>query len=193
MESNPDKRALRLVFAAGDGGSAGAALPQALEHLLASSSVQFIAVAGPNPGALGADEILAAGIRSACSELGAEERLLLAGYSRGARLSAQLAAELGAQAWLGFGYPFHAPRESIDRARVAQLSQVRLPGLLCQGERDPHGNRDQVRGYGLPAELRLHWIPAVRHALGPEQLAQLEVRRALGVAADFVRALLQGP
>lgn len=95
---------------------------------------------------------------------------LFSGYSSGARQLVLAADRIEARALLFFGYPFHGPRQSVDRARVLELAQIQVPVLICQGERDPHGNRAQVTGYSLPKHVTLHWMPGLRHRLddGPK-------------------------
>ena len=39
-----------------------------------------------------------------------------------------------------------------------QLKALGVPTLICQGERDPFGNRNDVAGYALAASIRLAWI-----------------------------------
>jgi hypothetical protein len=114
----------------------------------------------------------------------------LAGFSRGARVAAELADSLGAEGLLCFGYPFHAPREAINTERVRLFASLKLPTMLCQGTRDPHGNRDQVKGYDLPDNIELTWLEGAKHRLDGELLSSPAGQAALGRAAQFVRALV---
>jgi uncharacterized protein len=64
--------------------------------------------------------------------------LLMGGRSSGARVACRTAAETGAAAVLCLAFPLHPPGRP-DRSRLAELTAVRVPVLVVQGERDPFG------------------------------------------------------
>ena len=64
------------------------------------------------------------------------------------------------------GYPFH-PAGKPDKLRVDHLMTLRTPCLIAQGDRDAMGNRAEVEGYGLPANLQLHWLADGDHSFKP--------------------------
>jgi len=65
------------------------------------------------------------------------------------------------------------------------LAALQAPLLICQGERDPFGNREEVTAYGLPKLVQLHWLEDGNHDLAPrnKSTATLEGNRTLAVAA----------
>ena len=84
--------------------------------------------------------------------LAAKGRVVVGGFSLGARLAAQVAAELGPLAGLGgvlgLGYPFHRASEPAERPGLAVLLRVEAPIQIIQGTRDRHGSKafvDSVR------------------------------------------------
>jgi predicted alpha/beta-hydrolase family hydrolase len=108
-------------------------------------------------------------------------------------VSVGLAEALGAVGLLLFAYPFHARHDPDPGDRVAQLAGVSVPVLLFQGTRDSHGNAQQVRGYALPAHVRVHWLPDANHALVPRARSghtqEGQLAEASAVAAAFFRSL----
>jgi predicted alpha/beta-hydrolase family hydrolase len=193
----PEHSSHFVVFAPGDQGRLSDSAPSAIAAGLAKAGIHGIRFAFPpcdgKDGAL-RDALLAERIREAASLRAPSERLVLAGLSRGARVSAALAAELGAVGLVGFGYPFHARNNPDPDGRVEALAALPVPALIFQGTRDSHGNQEQIKGYNLPAHIRMHWLVDANHALHPRvrsghtQAAQLA--KAADVAATFIRNLI---
>jgi predicted alpha/beta-hydrolase family hydrolase len=185
-----------VVLAPGDAGRLEDSAPTAIATGLAEAGIHVIRFASPACDARDdgtRDRLLADAVRAAASLGRPDQRLVLAGLSRGARVSASLVAELGALGLVAFAYPFHGRQDPHTHGREVELGRLERPALLFQGTRDSHGNREQVRGYDLPAHITVHWLEDANHALHPrarsgnsqaEQLA-----RAAVVAAAFIRDL----
>ncbi len=98
--------------------------------------------------------------------------LFIGGKSMGGRIASLVAqAEHDAGRVAGLiclGYPFHPPGKP-DRLRTDHLIGSTVPALICQGERDPFGTKEEVPGYGLPAATRVHWAPDGNHDLSPRK------------------------
>ena len=92
--------------------------------------------------------------------------LAIGGKSMGGRMASLLADELGADALVCLGYPFHAAGKP-EKPRVAHLAELRTPTLIVQGERDALGNRETVEGYELSPAIELCWLQAADHDLKP--------------------------
>lgn len=124
-------------------------------------------------------------------------RLVLAGKSMGGRVSATLVDELGAQALLVFGYPFH-PLGKPDQLRLEPLQGLLAPGLILQGERDRMVDRTTVTGLWpqVSAGLRLTWLPDGDHSFKPRKASghthMGNLQRASELAADFLWSQLDG-
>jgi len=114
------------------------------------------------------------------------------GKSMGGRMAAMLADEVGAVGLVCLGYPFHPPGKP-ERTRLEALAALRTPALICQGERDPFGNRDDVAGYTLSPSVQLAWIPDGEHSFKPRKASGSTWAENLDFAAalvlDFLRAL----
>ncbi len=79
------------------------------------------------------------------AELGGHP-LFVGGKSMGGRVATHLATESidGLRGVLALGYPLHPPSR-VDKPRVNHLSQIRVPLLIVQGERDNFGTPDELR------------------------------------------------
>jgi predicted alpha/beta-hydrolase family hydrolase len=118
-------------------------------------------------------------------------RLVIGGKSLGGRVASLIAQEefeAGRVSGLVcLGYPFHPPGRP-DKLRTAHLSQLRLPVLIVQGERDPFGGRDEVPGYGLPASVALHWAADGDHGFKPPKASEASEADNHRAAADAIAA-----
>ena len=118
-------------------------------------------------------------------------RLAIGGKSMGGRMASLLADELGADALVCLGYPFHAVGKA-EKPRVAHLADLKTPTLIVQGERDPMGDRLTVAGYSLSDVIRLHWLAAADHDLKPLKASGLTHGQHLDSAADAVAEFVAG-
>jgi predicted alpha/beta-hydrolase family hydrolase len=94
--------------------------------------------------------------------------LVIGGKSMGGRIAAMLADELAVSGLVCFGYPFHAPGKP-ENPRLTALAELQVPALICQGERDPFGNRAEVDGYPLSPAVRVRWIGDGEHSFKPRK------------------------
>ena len=73
------------------------------------------------------------------------QTLFIGGKSMGGRIASLLADAAGVAGLICLGYPFH-PTGKPDQLRVEHLQAIKTPTLILQGERDPFGNAEEVRG-----------------------------------------------
>ncbi len=96
----------------------------------------------------------------------------IGGKSMGGRIASLLADRLHAAGKVAglicLGYPFHPPGKP-ERLRTAHLEGMSCPALICQGERDPFGTKDEVAGYSLSPAIGLEWLPDGNHDLAPRK------------------------
>ena len=116
---------------------------------------------------------------------GAGERLLIGGKSMGGRIASLIADEAGVDGVVCLGYPFHPPGRP-ERTRVAHLCGLRTPTLICQGERDPFGSREEISGYALSPSIEIVWIADGEHSFKPRRASGLTLEQNLRVAAGAV-------
>ena len=144
---------------------------------------------GPNPA-----RRLEATWREAIDDLGAEG-LVIGGKSMGGRIATMVAEEAGVAGVICFGYPFHPPGKP-ERLRTAHLEAIATPVLVLQGERDTFGRREEVAGYALSDNVRVHWLVDGDHGLKPRKASGRtegeNLAEAVAEAARFVGEVTGG-
>lgn len=128
---------------------------------------------------------LEAAFREAFSEARAatDGPLFIGGKSMGGRVASMLVDDLGAAGVACFGYPFHPPGKP-GKLRTAHLAMLKSPMLICQGERDPLGRRDEVAGYDLSRTIRFAWATDGDHDLKPRKASGRIHQQNIDAAAE---------
>jgi uncharacterized protein len=124
------------------------------------------------------------------------QRLVVGGKSMGGRVASMVADALYRDGMVAglvcLGYPFHPPGKP-DSLRTAHLETMSVPALVCQGERDPFGRRDEVEAWRLSPAVRLHWLADGDHDLAPRKARGLTKddnwRGAAAAVASFAAGL----
>lgn len=101
------------------------------------------------------------------------DRLIIGGKSMGGRMASLWVAEneadnIAVSAVVCLGYPFHPPGKP-EKLRTEHLLDIKTPVLMCQGERDTFGRRDEVAAYNLPQTISWHWLPDGDHGFKPRK------------------------
>lgn len=117
------------------------------------------------------------------------ERLIIGGKSMGGRIASMIADGHGVGGVVCLGYPFHPPRQPA-KLRTGHLHSVATPVLICQGERDPFGTREEVGQYPLSPAIRVHWLPEGDHDFAPPGNGGLTHAGNLAAAGDAVVAFI---
>ncbi len=120
------------------------------------------------------------------AELG-PDRLIIGGKSMGGRMASLVADEAGVAGLVCLGYPFHPPGRP-EKTRTAHLEALATPTLILQGERDPFGPPDDVAGYRLSPQIRLHWLADGDHGLKPRKASGRTEAENLAEAVDAIAA-----
>ncbi|GMA89781.1 alpha/beta hydrolase family protein [Homoserinibacter gongjuensis] len=113
----------------------------------------------------------------------------IGGKSFGGRVASMIADELyaagGIRGLVCLGYPFH-PMGKPQQLRTAHLAELATPTLVCQGERDIMGTREEVAGYALSPSIDIFWAPDGDHDLKPRKASGHSFADNLAAAADAV-------
>jgi predicted alpha/beta-hydrolase family hydrolase len=104
--------------------------------------------------------------------------LVLGGRSAGARSAARTGHHLGASGILALAFPLHPPGKP-ERSRLHELTGVRVPTLVVQGEADPFGKPDE-----FPEGLRLVAVPDADHSFGVPRRSELNAGDVLGLIVE---------
>ncbi len=84
-------------------------------------------------------------------------KIIIGGKSMGARVATMIADQHKVAGVICLGYPFHPPKKP-ERWRIQPLQAISTPTLICQGERDPHGKREEIRSLLLSKSIQFHWL-----------------------------------
>ncbi len=133
--------------------------------------------------------VLLQAFAEALDQAGAES-VFIGGKSMGGRMATMLAVEQRCRGVVCFGYPFHPPGKP-EKTRLDHLPAMLAPLLICQGERDPFGTRQEVAGYPLPATVQMHWLADGNHDLAPCKAstvtAEGNIQSAVAALLAFIR------
>lgn len=122
------------------------------------------------------------------SDLG-PERLVIGGKSMGGRIASMVADRTGVQGLVCLGYPFHPPGRP-EKLRTEHLATLKTPTLICQGERDPFGTKDEVPGFTLSKRIKLHWAPDGDHGLKPRKKSGFTEEQNIADAVSAIAAFM---
>jgi uncharacterized protein len=120
--------------------------------------------------------------------------LYIGGKSMGGRLASMIAVELETEATpikgvLCLGYPFHPPGKP-EKLRTEHLASLKTPSLILQGTRDPFGTQEEVSGYTLSKDIKLHWLSDGEHSFKPRKKSGRTMDQnwdqAIKTMADFM-------
>ncbi len=119
----------------------------------------------------------------------ARSGIFIGGKSLGGRIATMVADDAGVDGVVCLGYPFHPPGKP-ERLRTAHMEGIAAPVLICQGERDPFGSREEVAGYRLSGTIRIAWIADGDHGFEPRKSSGATLEGNLDLAAvaavDFI-------
>ena len=119
-------------------------------------------------------------------------RLVIGGKSMGGRMASMIADEHHVAGVVCLGYPFHPPRQP-GRLRTAHLAKLKTPMLICQGERDPFGTREEAARFALSPAIRFHWLPDGQHDFVPRKSSgrtgEQNLAEAVQATIGFIHSL----
>ena len=118
--------------------------------------------------------------------------VFVGGKSLGGRVASHLATLHNPAGVVAFGYPFHPPGKP-DKLRTDHLPRLRCPMLICQGERDAFGKREEVESYQLPQQVRVQWLPGGDHQFKPPKRLATTLEANLKAAAEAAAKFMRSP
>jgi predicted alpha/beta-hydrolase family hydrolase len=129
--------------------------------------------------------------RNVCSTLG-DKRFVIGGKSMGGRIASLVADDCGAAGLLCLGYPFVGiGKKQSDRTE--HLATLRTPTLICQGTRDPMGDRAFVSALEMSKAVDLRWLEDGDHDFKPRKASgrthAQNLQASLDASAAFLSAL----
>jgi uncharacterized protein len=106
--------------------------------------------------------------------------LVVGGRSFGARVACRTASELGASGVLALAFPLHPPGRP-EKTRVDELSAVRLPLLVIQGQRDTFGTPEE-----FPPLTEMAVVPDADHSFKVPKGSELTQTETLDLVVEAV-------
>ncbi len=110
----------------------------------------------------------------------------------GGRIASLIADEAEVKGLVCLGYPFH-PTGKPDKLRIEHLQSITTPTLILQGERDPFGKQDEVTGYDLSSQIKIHWLPDGDHSFKPRKMSgktwDENLEEGIETITEFLNAL----
>ncbi len=121
------------------------------------------------------------------------KNILIGGKSMGATIASMVADDHKVAGVICLSYPFHPPKKP-ERLRIKHLKTIQTPTLICQGERDPFGKREEVRQRILSKSIKFHWIADGDHNFKPRKLSgrtlDENMEDAIRACNRFIKRLL---
>ncbi len=118
--------------------------------------------------------------------------VVIGGKSMGGRMASLIAADNPPEAVRGLvclGYPFYGAGRK-DKPRTEHLAAIKVPTLICQGTRDPMGDREAVTALTLRRNIRVTWAEDGDHDLKPRKASGRTADDNWRQALDAITALL---
>lgn len=197
--NGPDDASVTYLFAHGAGAPMDSAWMNAMAERIASHGIrvarfEFAYMAarrsgdGKRPPPAPANRLIAEYLGT-IEKLPKSGQLFIGGKSMGGRMASMIAQKLHDKGDIAglicLGYPFHPPG-SPQKLRTDHLEKMTVPSLVCQGERDPFGTREEVADYPLPKAMQLFWLPDGDHDLKPRKASGKSLDDNLNAAADAI-------
>ena len=196
----PPDAAWTLVLAHGAGGAMDAPFMTGIAERVAAAGIDVVRFEFPymrvrratgRRRAPNTPRVLLETWREVIAALGDPSRLVIGGKSMGGRVASAVADAAAVGGLVVLGYPFEPPG-STSGPRTGHLGELRTPMLICQGERDRFGGREEVAGYDLAPTIAFHWVPDGDHSFVPRKSSGHTLDANLDGAADAVARFIEG-
>ncbi len=99
-------------------------------------------------------------------------QLFIGGKSMGGRFASMVAKDEKVDGIVCLGYPFHPPGNP-DKLRTKHLEDLNIPMLVCQGERDVFGHKDELANCQLSRSIQFCWLTDGDHSFKPRKKSGL--------------------
>ena len=197
----PDSARVRLILAHGAGQTMDSPFMSELSRLLASDEIQVIRfnflymveqqLTGKKRPPDREPKLLTRW-RDVVKDIRSQHqgKLFIGGKSMGGRMASLLPDELQVDGLVCLGYPFHPPGKP-ERLRTQHLAELTTPTLICQGERDSFGRREEVADYQLSSNIRFCWLRDGDHSFKPRKASGLTLEHNLQAAATDILSFIR--
>jgi predicted alpha/beta-hydrolase family hydrolase len=115
--------------------------------------------------------------------------IIVGGKSMGARAASMIADKHQVGGVVCLSYPFHPPRKPIP-LRITHLQSIQTPTLICQGERDPNGPREEVQQFSLSKSIQFHWLPDGDNNFKPRKTTGRSLEENMADAVEAINTFI---
>lgn len=116
-------------------------------------------------------------------------QIIIGGKSTGGRIASMIADRHKVAGLICYGYPFHPPKLPTTM-RIRPLKKINTPTLICQGERDPNGRRNEIMHLGLPESVEIKWISNGDNSFRPGRYSPRSLEENMQEAIDASNAFI---
>ena len=119
--------------------------------------------------------------------------IIIGGKTMGSRVASMVADDHKVAGVIWLGFPFH-PAKKPKGLRNQHLKTIQTPTLICQGERDPFGKREEIQQRILSKSIKFHWLADGDHNFKPRKLSgrtqEENMEDAIRACNRFIKRLL---
>ena len=197
--TGPDSSDYIFVFAHGAGGGMDAPFMAAIAEGLSNEGIRTLRFEFPYMAEMrrtgkrrppDRPQVLTEHWLQVIAEMATASTLVIGGKSMGGRVASLVADGAGVAGLVCLGYPFHPPGRP-EKLRTEHLAALQTPTLFLQGERDPFGTREQVRGYSLSPAIRTVFVEDGDHSFVPRASSGRTALENLNFAAHEISTFIE--
>jgi predicted alpha/beta-hydrolase family hydrolase len=115
--------------------------------------------------------------------------IIVGGKSMGARAASMIADEHQVGGVVCLSYPFHPPRKP-EPLRITHLQTIQTPTLICQGEKDPNGGREEVQQFSLSKSVQFHWLADGDNNFKPPETSDRSQQENMADATEAINRFI---
>jgi predicted alpha/beta-hydrolase family hydrolase len=115
--------------------------------------------------------------------------IIVGGKSMGARAASMIADKHQVAGVVCLSYPFHPPRKP-QPLRITNLQTIQTPTLICQGEIDRNGTREEVEQFSLSKSVKFHWVADGDNNFKPRKISGRTLQENMTDAMEAVNRFI---
>jgi len=134
-------------------------------------------------------------IKSLDPLLDSDKKIFIGGKSMGGRVASLLAADkaidLNIKGVICLGFPFHPPKK-LDNYRGEHLTDIDVPTLIVQGERDTFGTQSEISEFEFSKQVEVCFLTDGDHSFKPRVKSGVtldeNIKNAVELIVRFISA-----
>lgn len=123
-----------------------------------------------------------------------QQALFIGGKSMGGRVASHLAVMEELKAIVNgvvvYGFPFHPPGKP-EQTRHAHFSEIKVPTMIVQGERDTFGTGTEIERYTIPQQVSVVYLQDGDHSFKPRKASGIDQQHNIDAAAKHTAEFIE--